>query len=64
MSKDHLQGFTREELRALREEGNDLVGYAFDADSPEEVSRQQRNGHALLSVARKIEALLPPEDEA
>lgn len=57
----HPNKFTREDVRVLREEGDDLVGYASDAETPEEWERQKHNGSVLLRLAARIEALLPPE---
>lgn len=57
-------GFTREDVRALQFEGNDLLAWAGDAETDEERQRMNRHGFQLLNVADRIAALLPPETPA
>ena len=55
--------FTREDARLVRAAGNELTAWAHDADTDEECRQMSRDGFALIGIADRIEALLPPESE-
>jgi hypothetical protein len=52
-------GFSQEDVERLERVGNDYIAWANDSD---ELDRNIEDGFALIRLASRIRALLPPEE--